>query len=329
MGIGKKTLKRKVKKIFYFLVLLLLIAPTLQAEEGGSGHYMPGSMASFADGVPTDPTFIARINYIYYNGDIDVNRSIPIAGMGVLEADAKSNVLGLTMLWAPDWDMGEKWTYAMSATLPWVSIEVAADGVTSVSGRQLTGGLSDKETGLGDIVLMPLMFDYNINKDLNTNFRLGIYAPTGSYEVGRLANTGKNFWTIEPTAAIMYFGQTNGIEASLFFGVDFNSENEDTNYRSGTQVHLDGTLAQHFPLWGGLAGSGLTGFWYQQISGDSGESASFGDFKARANGLGPVLSYASKVAGRDIIAELKWLHEFENRNRLEGDTVFLKILAKF
>ncbi len=158
MGIGKRTRQRKVNKIFSFLMLLLFIAPTLHAEEGGSGHYMPGSMASFADGVPTSPTFIARLNYIFYDGEIDANRSIPIAGMSALNANAKSNAYGLTVLWAPDWNMGEKWTYAMSATIPWVSIEVEADGVTSISGRQLTGGLSDKETGFGDIVLMPSSF---------------------------------------------------------------------------------------------------------------------------------------------------------------------------
>ncbi len=318
-----------MNRIFIFLAALLLIVPTLHAEEGGTGHYMPGSMASFADGIPKDPTFIARFNYIHYDGDVQANRSIPIAGMSVLDANAKSDVYGLTMLWAPDWDMGEKWSYAMSATMPWISVKVEADGETSPSGKTLTGSLSDKENGFGDIVLMPLMFNYNVNSDLNMNFRLGIYAPTGEYEVGRLANTGKNFWTFEPTAAFMYFGQKNGIEASLFFGVDFNTENDDTNYTSGTQAHLDGTLAQHLPLWGGLAGGGLTGFWYQQLSGDSGDGATFGDFKAQANGIGPVLSYVSKVAGKDIIAELKWLHEFDNKNRLEGDTVFFKILAKF
>ena len=319
----------KVNNIFYFLVLLLLVTPALHAEEGGTGHYMPGSMASFADGVPKDPTFIARFNYIHYDGDVKANRSIPIAGMSVLDASAKSDAYGLTMLWAPDWDMGKKWSYAMSATIPWVTVKVEADGETSPSGGTLTGSLGDKENGFGDIVLMPMMFNYSVNSDLNMNFRLGIYAPTGEYEVGRLANTGKNFWTFEPTAAIMYFGQKNGIEASLFFGVDFNTENEDTNYTSGVQAHLDGTLAQHLPLWGGLAGGGLTGFWYQQLSGDSGDGATFGDFKAKANGIGPVLSYASKVVGKDIIAELKWLHEFNNKNRLEGDTVFFKILAKF
>jgi hypothetical protein len=147
--------------------------------------------------------------------------------------------------------------------------------------------------------------------------------------VGRLANPGKNFWTVEPTAAVMYFGQKNGIETSLFFGMDFNTENPDTDYQSGIKAHLDGTLAQHFPLSGGLAGAGTNVFWYQQITDDSGDGATFGGFKARAHGIGPVLSYATKIAGRDLSSEVKWLQEFENQKRLEGDTVFFKVLAKF
>ena len=132
----------RLNSIFIFLVPLLFIAPAINAEEGGSGHYMPGSMASFVDGVPTDPTFIARLNYIHYDGNIDANRKIPIAGMSVLGASAKSDAYGLTILWAPDWNTGEKWSYAMSATIPLVSIEVEADGETSFSGKTLAGGLA-------------------------------------------------------------------------------------------------------------------------------------------------------------------------------------------
>lgn len=314
---------------FITLLLLLLSVTAVHAEEGGSGHYMPGSMASLMDGVPSSPTIIARLNYLNYQGSTGINRSIPIAGMTALDVEADSNALGLTVLWAPDLQIAENWSYSMSATLPWVWMDVQADVLNSSLGRPVTVRKKDSESGIGDIVLMPVMFNQAINKDLNLNYRLAIYAPSGEYEVGRLANTGKNFWTIEPTVALMYFGQKNGIEASLFWGVDFNTENSDTNYTSGTQMHLDGTLAQHFPLWQGLAGAGFTSFWYQQITDDSGEGATFGAFRARAHGIGPALSYASKIAGKDIIAELKWLHEFENRNRLEGDTVFFKLIAKF
>lgn len=75
------------------------------------------------------------------------------------------------------------------------------------------------------------------------NLRVSAYAPTVSYVVGRLANTGKNFWTIGPTLAFMYFGTRNGLEFSVFTGQDFNTENEDTSYTSGTQIHEEGTLA--------------------------------------------------------------------------------------
>lgn len=317
------------KYTLLILIIVLIVSSSASAEEGGSGHYMPGSMASFVDGVPTEPTFIARINYIHYNGSTDINRSLPIAGATVADVDAVSDAFGLTMLWAPDWKIGENWTYAMSATIPWLSMEVKANVENTSFGGPRTVRRSDSESGFGDIIVMPLMFNQRVNTDLSLNYRLAIYAPTGDYEVGRLANTGKNFWTIEPTAALMYFGQKNGIEGSLFFGVDFNTENSDTDYTSGIQAHLDGTLAQHFPLLNGLAGVGATGFWYQQISDDSGDGATLGAFRARAHGLGPVISYTSKVGGRDVIAELKWLHEFENQNRLEGDTVFFKILAKF
>ena len=203
------------------------------------------------------------------------------------------------------------------------------DVTANVSAGTNTLQRTSSVNGLGDIVLMPFMLNYNINSNLNVNFRLVVYSQTGDYEVGRLANTSKNFWTIEPTLALMYFGVNNGIEASVFVGADFNTGNQDTSYLSGTQLHVDGTLAQHFPLFGGLAGVGVNGFWYEQITPDSGSGANFSDFEARDAGLGPVLSYVFKVGKIDMIAEVKWLHEFETRNRLEGDTVWFKFLAKF
>ncbi len=307
------------------LLVLLVLTTSAYAEEGGSGHYMPGSMASFVDGVPSEPAFVARLNVVAYDGSVDAGRTLPIAGVVAADVDAKSTAIGATFLWAPDWDLGERWTFAMSATIPVVSIEVSA---TAVDGP-VTGAITDKETGLGDIVFIPLMLNYRFNPDFNMNVRITMYLPTGDYEVGRLANTGKNFFTWEPTIGFVYFGQKNGFEASLYAGVDINRENSDTNYTSGKQAHLDGTLAQHFPGMGGLLGLGLSGYVYRQVSADEGEGAVFGDFKAHANGLGPVASWSGAWGSTDVSAELKWLHEFGNKNRLEGDTIWFKLLGKF
>lgn len=307
-------------------VVLLAAGRSGYAEEGGSGHYLPGSLASFMDGVSPSEAFIARVNVVHYEGEITANRALPIAGLTAINAAAESTAVGLTIFWRPEWgEIGENWGYAMSATIPLVDMEVSAD----VAAGPGTIRRRDSASGLGDVVLMPLMFNYKVNPDLNVNMRLSLYAPTGSYEVGRLANTGKNFWSVEPTVALMYFGQNNGIEASLFAGLTINQENPDTDYRSGNQFHLDGTLAQHFPFAGGLTSVGITGYYYKQVTGDSGSGATFGDFKARTVGIGPSVSYVGKLNSSELLAELKWLRETSTQNRLRGDTIFLKAMLKY
>jgi hypothetical protein len=307
-------------------VVLLCASTSGFAEEGGSGHYLPGSLASFMDGVSPAETFIARVNVLHYDGEVTANRAIHIAGQAAVNAKARSTAVGLTLFWRPAWGaIGEKSSYAMSATLPFVDMEVAAD----VAAGPGTVRRSDSASGLGDAILMPLMFNYKVNPDLNVNMRLSLYAPTGSYKVGRLANTGKNFWSVEPTVGVMYFGQKNGIEATLFGGLTINQKNPDTDYKSGNQFHLDATLAQHFPFAGGLSSVGITGYYYRQVTGDSGSGATLGDFKAKTVGIGPSISYVRKLNSSELLAELKWLHETSTRNRLQGDTIFLKAMLKF
>ena len=296
-----------------------------RAEEGGSGHYLPGSMASFIDGAPLAETLLLRLNAVDYNGDISQNVPIPVAGSTVADVDAGVTGFGLTMLWRPSWGGSGKWSYSMTATASylWVDVDGAVNSTLGTVRR------SDSVSGLGDLIVQPMLLNYSVNPDFNINYRISLYAPTGSYQVGRLANAGKNFWTVEPTVGFMYFGQKNGREASVFLAADFNQENPDTDYKSGTQVHVDSTFAQHLPLWSGLAGVGLSAFWYQQVTGDSGAGATFGDFKARTTGVGPVFSYIGKAGGNDLLTEFKWLHEMGVEKRLSGDTLFLKVAMKF
>ncbi len=318
-------------KLLSFAAALLLLSTAIvaHAEEGGSGHYFPGSMASFMDGVSPTEALIVRLNILDYDGSFDGDVPVPIAGLAALNVDVKSQAIGLTGFWRPSLEIGENWSYAVSMTIPFVELTVDADVASPSFPQGPTVRRSDTDTGLGDLLLFPVMLNYTFSPSLSANFRLGIYAPTGDYQKGALANTGKNFWTVEPTAALMYLNPKTGLEASAFFGIDFNSENNATNYQSGEQAHIEGTLAQHFPLWGGGASAGVTGFWYKQISGDSGSGANFGDFKAKSLGIGPVISYSRKLSNSDLIAEFKWLHESNVERRAEGDTLFLKVMLKY
>ena len=320
----------KNKKISLHLIkigfcILVLSSTFTFAEEGGSGHYMPGSISSFIDGVPAEPVFVMRLNYLNYKASSNI--AIPKGSGGVLaQPDATINALGLTVLWAPDWELGwgDKWQFAMSSTLSVLNADLA--GSLNFNGTSL-GYNQGNRTALGDLVFMPIMLNYNVNKDLNINARLGFYAPTGSYSYGRFINTGKNFWTVEPNIGIVYFGQENGREASLYFGVDFNEKNDATNYKSGTQIHFDGTLAQHFPWLSGISGVGISGYWYKQVSDDSGEGANFGAFRAEAAGIGPVVSWVDKT-GKNVF-EMKYLKDFKNEKRLDSNTFWLKYVIKF
>ena len=63
----------------------------------------------------------------------------------------------------------------------------------------------------------------NLVPDLKLDFRLGVFAPTGEYEVGQLANVGKNYWTFEPGIMASWLSSKIGTEVSLYTGVDFNT----------------------------------------------------------------------------------------------------------
>jgi len=330
------TSRKAIRHLIVALAAIALITST-RAEEGGSGHYLPGSMSSFMDAVPPKETFIARANFVYYDGSFD-SGSLPFAKFAAANVKATSFAAGLTLLWRPPIDLGEKWSFAISATLPYVWMDVSANAsakATVYKGTRfertisVSPKVSDSKDGLGDMVIMPLMLNYKFTPDFSMNFRVAVYAPTGAYNASDLANTGKNFWTFEPVLALMYFGQKNGFEASMFVGYDMNTENPATNYKSGDQFHIDGTLAQHFPLLGGFAGVGVSGYWYQQLTPDSGEGASFGPFMATTTGLGPVISYSKKVGNIDIIGEVKWLAELETQNRLQGNYIWAKLIFKF
>jgi hypothetical protein len=191
-------------------------------------------------------------------------------------------------------------------------------------------GRSDSDNGIGDIEFWPLMLGWAKN-DFKYDVRCGIYAPSGAYDSSKLANTGLGYWTIEPEVTFSYMSAKSpwsskiGTEVSLYSGVDFNTENNDTNYTSGTSLHFDLTVAQHLPLWGGFAGIGANAFYYDQITGDSGSGARLGDFKGMTTGVGPVLSYIHPVCDSQLLAELKWLPELDVDKRMKGDYIWFKL----
>ncbi len=314
------------------LVALALLVPlSIHAEEGGGGHYAPGAAASFIDALPGKPALAVANFFNYYGGSVSGSKQLPFGGLIAtgLDVTAYSDTV-VALYQTPLKILGGN--YAAGVAIPYVW--VTAKGKVQLNGPgggTISLSRTDSADGFGDITLYPFMLGWTaLNGDLKYDVRLGIYAPTGAYNKNSLANVGKNYWTFEPAVSVSYLSSKIGLELSAVGGVDFNTKNNDTDYQSGTQFHLDVTAAEHLPLWGGVIGIGVNGFWYQQISPDGGSgSAIFGDFEGRTIGIGPGVSYLTKVWKRDLAAEVKWLPEIDVGNRLKGDYIWFKLAMAF
>ena len=116
----------------------------------------------------------------------------------------------------------------------------------------------------------------------------------------------------------------SGIELSGSAGLTFNLENPANDYQTGTEGHLEFALMRHV---GKDFSFGVAGYHYQQVTGDSGAGARLGDFKGRVSAVGPMLTYSFTVDKTPISTSVSWMHEFNARNRLEGNAGLLNVVV--
>lgn len=278
-------------------------------------------MASFID-FPSGIPFNVLNPMLGYFGSASANREFPFAGL--LTADVNAN----SFAWTPafQYDLPGKvlgGEYAFTLVLPLVELEVNANVVGPTGGSVRR---SQSKTGLGDIYFSPFnLFWKKGNFKVLASFAM--YVPSGSFTVGDLANTGKNYWTFNPLAAMNYNNPQNGLEAVAYTGFNFNTENSSTNYLSGHEFYLDFTVNKRFKNGVGVGG---TGFVFQQLTGDSGSGALLGSFRGRTVGIGPELSYVTPVSQNLLFAmEAKWMPEIEVKNRLRGNWIWFKFAFVF
>ena len=82
-----------------------------------------------------------------------------------------------------------------------------------------------------------------------------MFIPVGDYEVGRISNVGKNRWAVDVGGAYTMANFKGGREFSSVLGFTFNGDNEDTDYSTGTEMHLE-TRGQAAPAQSLVNGAG-------------------------------------------------------------------------
>ena len=320
-----------MKKLLAFIIVVFAFGvfhvqqSHVYAAESGIGHYAPGALADFGDTAP--PAGFALLNwYNYYDGSSGRNRQLELGGNLAGNINATSNAEMFGGIYNSPYGILDG-KFAAGVIIPYLWVDVTGTvNLTLPRGKTFTRTLTDTADGIGDMILMPFWLNWS-KGDFKWGVQLDVYAPTGEYNTGHLANVGLNYWTFEPVVTFSWISKTIGLEFTTFAGFDFNTINDATDYQSGEVFHIDSTLAEHLPLFGhGIIGIGANAFYWKQFTGDSGSGAKLGSFETEMSGIGPVLSYISPpICGHTLVAEVKWLPQIDTSKTLNGEYIWFKV----
>jgi hypothetical protein len=208
---------------------------------------------------------------------------------------------------------------SMTAIVGNLSVTAEAT-LTGPGGVVLSRNSHDSLTNIGDLYSVGSIRWNDGNNNWMTYTQVEL--PVGSYQAGRLANLGNNHWSVDAGGGYTYFNQTSGREFSVVAGATYNFENHDTDYQNGIDGHIDWGLSQFLSEQTHV---GLVGYFYSQLTGDSGSGARLGDFKSRVYGIGPQVGYLFKMGDGQAYLNFKGYHEFDARNRPSGWNAWLTL----
>ncbi len=289
------------------------------AAEGGSSFYLLGKRGQGAAVLPPEGLFFSVPNY-FYSGDIGGSADLPLGGSLALGVDADLFLTLPTAIWVTPVDVlgGD---LALTGTFVLGNADLDASATVSIPGLGTgTASVSDERWAVGDPAFGAMVGwqAENLNYLLSAN----VNVPVGDYDAGRLSNISLNRWAWDLTGAATWLDPESGLELSGAAGITFNGENDDTEYETGTEFHLEAAAAYHFSPTFSV---GVNGYHYQQLTADSGAGATLGDFKGRVTALGPMMSATFMLGPIPVAASLRYFHELSAKNRLEGNAGWLTI----
>jgi hypothetical protein len=296
-----------------------LCGQAARASEGGASFYLLGSGGPGAATLPPLEGIFLVNTFYYYNGKGGGNRQFSLGGNLVAGVKAEIFADFPTVIWVPTTNLAGG-VLALGAIAPVADVNVDVSAViTGPRGNSLNLSRSDDAFTFGDPALTA-MLGWKTGKLAVTASTL-VNIPIGDYRAGHLANIAFHRWAVDTSLAATWRDPKNGWDVSGKAGFTFNGTNDTTDYNTGTEFHLEGaiekTLSPAFSL-------GVQGYYFDQVSGDSGSGATLGSFKGQVAGLGVTGAYNFKIMGKvPASLRLRALTEFDAKNRMEGDAVFL------
>lgn len=304
--------KKPVFTLSLLSIAIILVCARVYADEGGTSFWLPGQYGSLA-ALPAEPGWSLALIYYHVSADAGGSKEFQRGENLTLGLNLSEDLLipMLTYVFeTPVWG-GQA---SVGVATDWGNVSVDVDAtLTGPGGNVESGRESDSNTAFGD--LFPTASLRWNNGNHNTMVYTMIGVPVGSYDAERLASIGTNHWAVDLGGGYTYLSMESGYELSATLGFTYNFENPDTNYQNGIDAHLDWGASKFVTEQVHL---GLVGYFYYQITGDSGEGAVLGDFKSSVNGIGPQIGYLFKMGEKDTYLNLKAYWEFGADHRPEG-----------
>jgi hypothetical protein len=284
---------------------VVLLAPAVQAGEGGGSSY-PGGVENFLTGAAPPPGFYVLEYGNVYRADKLKDGSGQDVPIPVFKVAA--NVAATRFAWSTKTSVAGG-NLLLHAIVPVVNLKVEVPGLTQ------------RKTGLGDITFGPAVA-FHHSPSLHSVVGIDLVAPAGRYTKGDAANIGRNYWSLQPLVTASQIDPT-GFNADFKLTFNFNRRNGDTDYRSGNEVYLD--YAAGWGLGNGWV-LGAGGYAMRQLTNDSQAGVSLGNSKGAAFAVGPSLKYDN---GKGWFITAKWQREMSVRNRAEGHALWIKTILPF
>jgi hypothetical protein len=272
-------------------IFVVSSAHLTHAAEGGFSFYLPGTAGDVALAQSPEPGWQVANTVFVQQGDADAAVLQGRVNVG-LDLTLVLDVVTATYTFDKEVLGG---TYTIGAAVPFGYAELDATVTGPLGG---TFSAERDSFNIADIALIPFQMNWSFG---NYSLKLAeaVYVPVGAYDVDEVVNLGLNHWGFDTSAAATYFNLKTGTELSVAPGILINTENNATDYRTGNEFHVDFTVNQFLSETFAV---GVRGYYYKQLTGDSGSGATLGDFKGESFGVGPgFIWFPEFAAGKMVV----------------------------
>jgi hypothetical protein len=313
------------------LAFVVATSDPAKADEGGVSFWLPGIYGSLA-AVPAQPGW--SFGTVYYHTSVSASGAIAAARevtIGRLNPNVKVNLnanvhanVDLVLL-NPSYVFA---TPVLGGQLALGMMGIVGRNNTTLDGTltvavgpavfERSGAIDSTLSGFGDLYPQASL-RWNMGVHNVMTYVTGDI-PVGAYDSKRLANLGLGHGAVDGGFGYTYFNPQTGHEFSAVTGFTYNFENPDTNYRNGIDWHLDWGASQFMTKQFFV---GAVGYFYNQITADSGQAAFLGENKSRVAGIGPQMGILFPIADKQGYLNLKGYYEFNADRRPDGWNMWL------